>query len=214
MTDHWLPDAHSYVIDQERGRHDQVLWSMGEYVAFVLLWRIRDFEIGRVDRCSRCYLSQGAIADTYGQAAQENCPNCFGTSFEGGYRAIIVRPVLWNYTEDAEAQAPRGAVFRATAQFQTTSDFDYFNGDYLFRADNTRWQLRADSPTYAVTGFESQSPSRNVVGQLGTATKEDESSVAYLMPPTAVDLAVYLDVAHAHFPQVFPEIEDIRAALQ
>src|SRR5258708_66990 len=101
-----LPDPRSYAVEQERMRHNQALYAYGEYAMFALMWTIRDLEHGRVQRCSRCFEDVGLndrIADTYKQANLRLCPVCFGTSFEGGYRALIIRPSLWDFSEDADA---------------------------------------------------------------------------------------------------------------
>lgn len=213
MTTHWLPDPQRFAVDQERWRHDQAVYQHGEYVIFCLLWRIRDFQAGLVTRCSLCFVAGDKIAATYGQPTQERCVACFGTTFQGGYKALIVRPVMWNSTEETETESQRGITIVSKANVQTVSGFDVTNGDYIFRGDGTRWQLAVrDASDPLITGFEMQGALNNM-GTSMDATREDESSVAYMIPPSTYDVQRYLDVSRLHFPTDFSDLEVIRAPL-
>lgn len=213
MTTHWLPDPQQYAVEQERWRHDQAVYQFGEYVVFCLLWRIRDYQAGLVARCPVCFVPGDKIAATYGQPAQERCLSCFGTTFAGGFKALIVRPVMWNSTEETETETQRGIAITAKASVQTVSGFDVTNGDYIFRGDGSRWQLAVrDASDPLVTGFQMQSP-LNSMGTMMEATREDESSVAYLIPPSSDTLEAVLKLSGIHRPADFAALEVIRAPL-
>jgi hypothetical protein len=220
MTDastqpHWLPDPQNYAVEQERQRHLDALFSFGEFAVIVLMWRIQDFEEGLVRRCPTCYLAEGKIAEAYGQGARRKCPDCFGSTFEGGYRARIIRPSMWDHDVTDQHEAPRGDTFVDAARMQTTGDFSMNTDDYAFRADGTRWQLRVSDWDLLRTGFQMPSVTSTMLGwNTTTASLEDASSVAYLIPPTPADLAALLVVSNGlRFPPDFSADEDIRGPL-
>lgn len=223
MTDaslqpHWLPDVQNWAIDQERQRHLDAVYAYGEYAVFVLMWRVQDFEAGLVGRCKRCYLSQGKIAEVYGQGKQNKCPDCFGTTFEGGYRARIIRPALWDHdSTEQHGPRPRGDTFQANARVQTTDDFNLNTDDYVFRADGTRWQIAKTDWDLLHTGFGFPDQFGTLVGwNLTSVNLEDESSVAYLIPPTPDDVEDILTLPQrfpTRYPMDFSQYEDIRGPL-
>ena len=208
----WLPDPQDYAIAQERLRHEQALYSFGEYAMFVLMWRVEDHTAGLVDRCPACYLAHGKIAEAYGQPSQRDCPECFGTTFEGGYRAKIVRPCLFDDNEPAQDVVERGERSVQAATIQTTTDFRMRKGDYAFRANGTRWQVRMMGSHSLATGFRTAAlPERDMVAfNVAQANLEDPSSVAYLIPPDEATLVRELDVYGIRRPKDFTHIDVIR----
>lgn len=211
----WLPDRQDFVIDQERSRHTEALYHFGEYAMFVVLWRIQDHEAGHVERCPKCYTAYGKTAEVYQQSARSECPECFGTTFEGGYRARIVRPALWDDTKDDHSpDHARGEIIRSTATIQTTGDFYLRTNDYAFRGDGTRWQVKAGAEVAVQTGFHQSSPASAVVGYtFANAAREDESSVAFVIPPTPAELRTLLAPHRPLYPHDFSDVEEIRAPL-
>jgi hypothetical protein len=195
---HWIRTPQRWAIDQERDRHLDALYQWGEYAIFVLLWNIVDFEAGLVDRCPTCYIPYGKITDAYGQAAQERCPDCYGTTFEGGYRAVIVRPSLWRGigADESNPEAPRGTTFISTHTIQSTYDFLMRSRDYVFRGDGSRWIISGPADTNLATGFEVKTyPADTIDGwNIATARQEDKSSVAYDIRPPEADLIGILNL--------------------
>jgi hypothetical protein len=213
-TPHHLPDPQRWAIEQERKRHDDALFGYGEYAMFILLWNFVDHELGLVERCPSCYISRGKIAEAYGQSDQNKCLACFGTTFEGGYKAKIVRPSLWDANEEDYRKGDRGQFIQATASVQSTSDFRLRTGDYIFRGDGTRWQMRTLSTNHLRTGFETPTDALTPVGyNFGTVAREDEDTIAYLIPPTTAELLILLNKSYTRVPYDFTADEDIRAAL-
>lgn len=211
----WLPDRQDYAVLQERQRHTEALYQFGEYTMFVVLWRIQDHTAGHVDRCPRCFIAYGKTAEVYQQPAQNDCPECFGTTFEGGYKARLVRPALWDDTKDDHSpNHARGEVIRSMATIQTTDDFYLRTNDYAFRGDGTRWQVKAGAEVALQTGFHPSSPASAVVGYtFANAAREDESSVAFSIPPTTEEVQAILSPQHPHYPQDFAEFEVVRGPL-
>lgn len=180
----WLPDPQMYAIDQERYRHDGALTFYGEYALFVLMWKLEDHVKGLVERCSVCYVAYGKTTEAYGQSPIKNCENCYGTTFEGGWKAKIVRLSMWDTNETDHVLKAHGEIKRATSTVQTTSDFRLRTGDYIFRGDETRWRMQTVSTNHLRTGFLMPTSVRTPLGyNFGQVVLEDESSVAYLIEP-------------------------------
>lgn len=211
---HHLPDPQTYAVDQERMRHDGALWAFGEYAMFILFWNITDHERGLVARCSKCYAAYGKIAEAYGQPAVNECSRCFGTSFEGGYKAKIVRPSLWDFNLEDYKDSPRGEVLVASASVQTTADFRMRTGDVIVRADNVRWRMRSTGTNHLRTGFELPTGDRSALGyNYGQVIREDEDSVVYTIPPGPAEIRSSLDVVGTRYPKDFATLEVVRGPL-
>lgn len=208
-----VPDPQDYAIKQERWRHESTLWAYGEVCVFAQMWSSDDFAAGLVEHCSRCYLAYGKTAEAYGQPAQEKCPDCLGTSFEGGYKNILVRPALWDLTEPDDRSGPRGDVDVEVASVQSTGDFRMHSGDYVLRADNSRWVIRQVGGNHLHTGMMMIEGSRTALGyNYAQVTLDDPSGVSSLIPVSAEILAS-LDVRNLRTPDDYSSLEDIRGPL-
>jgi hypothetical protein len=206
----WQRDIEGWAVARELQVHAQALWQYGELAYFALMWNVLDFELGLVMRCWRCWDGQRsgalqdpeqAIAAAYGQGNQYTCPVCFNTTFalpEGmsalpGVRALIVRPALFNDYDRAQANQPRGVFNSSTMDVESVPDFRVRNGDYLFRADNSRWQLKVPNRISLQTGFAfPYQASAAITYNLSRAALEDPLTVAYQIPPPAGALAQVL----------------------
>lgn len=201
----------NWAVDQVRQQHDQALYMLGEHVLFCLLWTAKDHDAGLVGLCTVC--ASDRISKAYGQATRNKCPNCFGTRFEGGYRALIVRPAVFTDADDSQSFTARGVVQPQEVHLETTSDFRVHSGDYAMRATGERLQLRAPQRTTLRTGFGT--PYQRDVAtayNLTRAAVEDQESVAYTIPPNTDDLIEILSRSGAT-PPSFADIEVIRAPL-
>jgi hypothetical protein len=193
---YWLRDPQPWAIEQERIRHNQALYAVGEYAVFALMWHVEDFRDGLVSRCSVCWVPFGEVAEVYGQTSKQKCLNCFGTTFEGGIRNLIVRPIIFPDNPDSETNDRRGVIQSNSAQVETTSDFRIQQHDYLFRGDASRYQLDAPMETTAHAGFKfPYQRDEGIAVNTVTATFEDLSSVAYLIPPNSTTLQTILNAA-------------------
>lgn len=217
LQPYWLPDTQPWAVQQERMRHNQAMFSWGEYAMFVLLWDVDDFEAGLIGRCSVCYLPYGKVSETFNQPAKRKCLNCFGTTFEGGYKAKVVRPSMWDVAPDINRLTPHGEVLIETLRVQSTSDFRMRRGDYILRGDGTRWQVRDIAAADTLeTGFGPSNDENALVAyNYRNASREDESSVVYLIPPIAVtELRNILHIAAgSRFPADFSAVDEIRGGL-
>jgi hypothetical protein len=210
---YYLRQRQEWAVQQEHLRHNEAIYHVGEWTMFVLMWHLEDFEAGRVQRCTACYTSYGRIAEAYQQPAKNKCPDCFGTTFEGGYRARIVRPSIFTDTDEDEKLDRRGIVSPDDVQIETTSDFRIRSGDYAFRGNGTRWQLRVPERITLRTGFGMPTQGMDAIGyNSARAQQENETSVAFLIPPTPAEVAAILNV-QSFFPKDFSTYEDIRGAL-
>lgn len=209
---HWVPDAQDYAVRTLVQDRDDALWTFGEYVMIVLLWNIRDFEAGLVARCPTCYTSRGKIADAYGQSGREKCPDCLGTTFQGGFRAKVIRPALFEAIDiDDNPEAARGTVASSSTAMQTTNDLTLHNRDMVFRGDGSRWRFIRPDSMVAYTGFEVKGPT--VGWNIGQVVREDESSVAYIVAPSTDDLIDMLAIEGFRRPLDFSGSETIRGPL-
>lgn len=210
---YYVRDRQPWAVVQENMRHDQGLYMVGEYTMFVLMWHVMDFTAGLVQRCNRCYVSQGKIAEVYKQPAQNRCPDCFGTTFEGGFKARIVRPAIFSDTNEEESTDRRGVTRTQPASIESTSDFRIRKGDYAFRADGTRWWLRGAEVVRLRSGFGYPSQANEGLNvNISQANLENDASPAYLIPPDQVSVISTLNQG-AHVPFDFSSVEVIRAPL-
>lgn len=214
----YVRSTQDWAVQQERYRHDQALYAIGEYCVLLLMWRVLDFELDLVTRCMTCYRSTNPLDNrataVYQQPTKNRCPDCYGTTFEGGYRALLVRPLILADTDESEKLDRRGAVHPQRLNAETPSGFRMFQGDYVFREDGSRYRVITQPRRITVrTGFDHPSEASASIGysrvELGY---EEPSTVAYDLPPATADYAPLLAQA-AHFPASFDAIEQIRGPL-
>lgn len=163
--------------------HEEALYAYGEFAIFSLMWRPADFADGLVGHCTTCFAGQKARqAAAFQQPTKRECPDCFGTTFEGGVRAQIIRPMLMSDRNTVIADQREGTTETDTMQFETTSDFTFTLGDYVFRDDGSRYQCETKAENVVRTGFDAPQSSESVSG-MAVAHLEAETAVAYLIPP-------------------------------
>jgi hypothetical protein len=214
---YYVRDQQDWAVEQERMRHSQAIYQVGEYAVFVLLWHIADHEAGLVARCSRCYGSsdpiEQKIAETYNQPIEHRCPECFGTTFEGGFKARIVRPAIFSDSDEGETKQARGIAKPEDLSVESTPDFRVRSGDYVFRGNGNRFQLRVPQRVTLRTGFGMPLQSADAIGyNHARASLEDPTSVAYLIPPNRATVDAVLATA-SKVPVDFSTFEIIRAPL-
>lgn len=164
--------------------HEEALYAYGEYCLFTLMWHIEDYDAGLVGHCQTCYnTTSSRQAEAFNQPTQRRCPDCFGTTFEGGFRAQIIRPALLTDRDQEIDETQQGVVATDTITLETTSDFTFHLGDYIFRFDNTRFQAEEKNEAIVRTGFSPPWAPNSFAGAT-TAHLEMATAVAYLIPPT------------------------------
>jgi hypothetical protein len=213
---YWQRQPELWAEDQVADSHEEALHYFGEYAVFVLMWRAVDYDAGLVEHCSRCYAAGtlGRESAAYGQPFERRCPVCFGTTFEGGYRARIVRPSMWTDSQPDTVDHARGELHTDAMAIETTADFTFRHGDYVFRKDGTRYRGVELAGAWVRSGYDTPGPDRLVGGSIPQARLEDPSSVAYLIPPDAATISAALGAAdRLHLPSSFADIEDLRGPL-
>lgn len=215
----YVRDRQNWAVDQERYRHDQALYSLGEYSIFYLMWSLLDLEAGLTTRCPTCYGAAGSTQDAIAQAYQQpkinKCPDCFGTTFAGGFRAKIVRPALWADDDESEKLDKRGVVHPESVSVETTWDFRMRQGDYIIRADGSRWRLPA-SPrrTTLRSGWDHPGQKQNSITYAQIQARfEEPGTVAYMLDPTDKAALRTLLTQRSYAPQAFPALEVVRGPL-
>lgn len=182
----WTPDRHPYAIANELRFQDEAILGFGELSIFVLFWSIYDHERGDVDRCPTCWTATNGVAEAYGQASRSRCSDCFGTSFEGGARAIVYRPALWATDSTTEGPQKRGVITSESAQIQSVSTFTARQGDLIARADGTRWRIGRAEAAEFTTGFGNEDNMPTLMRALFTANLVDTGAPMFDIP---LDLA-------------------------
>lgn len=209
---YYVRQPERWAVDQERQRHYQALYSIGEWTMFCLMWHLDDFEQNLVDRCPTCYTSS-RYASAYGQPDRNKCPDCFGTTFEGGFRALIVRPAVFSDSDENQQYQARGVVSSDQLDMESTPDFRVRTGDYCFRSTGHRFYLRVPDRVTLRTGFATPYQRSMAVGyNHARASLEDRSSVAYTIPPVEKDLIEILNVS-ATEPLDFAAFEIVKSPL-
>lgn len=177
--------------------HVDALYRYGEFVMFILLWTAQDHEDGLVASCQVCVLGDRLSAGYGGRSGDPDCPSCYGTSFEGGYRARIVRPAIVS-DRDVETRQDRrlGEVEGERLSLQTTSDFYVRTGDLMIRANRQRYTLSQMESEVIRSGFDAPSQVESTGGQVGAATLvSDVGSSIYRFPPTDEQVRLRLEQA-------------------
>lgn len=184
-TPFYIRANQDWAVEQERYRHDQSMLLMGEPAMFALMWKVEDYLAGLVQHCQTCYAGDDArAAAVFSQPTKNRCPDCLGTSFEGGIRAKIIRPAIFTDTDDQELPGEHGVIHPQNILVESTSDFRFRNGDYVIRWDNSRWQLASPSRVTIRTGFAHPSQATAATAYTpAPASLEDKTSVAYMIPP-------------------------------
>lgn len=214
---YYVRDTQDWAIAQERMRHEQALYHVGEYALFVLMWHNEDLLAELVRRCPRCYGEAASrdrkIAEAYNQPEVARCPECFGTTFEGGFKAQIVRPAIFSDADEDERRQARGVTNPQGLSVESTPDFRVRSFDYVFRANGDRFQLRVPNRVTLRTGFAIPTQSGAAIGyNHARASLEDKTAVAYDIPPSPAILDSLLRQGRFH-PEDFGDHEIIRAPL-
>jgi hypothetical protein len=199
----WLKTPDFYEIPQERVHHEEAIYAYGEYSMFIMFWNAMDYAAGIVQHCPDCYGLFDPISHVYHQSSQAKCPTCYGTTFflesatsEGGLKARLVRPAMWSSVDEQQTLATQGLMSTSVSQVQSVSDFRMRSGDFVFRADNTRWRLQEHSTDTIISGFQAVDDERAMIGYIyQQCVLEDRSTVAYIIPPIGQDLTNILDLS-------------------
>jgi hypothetical protein len=208
---YYVRQPQRWAVDQERQRHSQALYTLGEWTMFCLMWHIQDYENGLVSKCPACATSR--IASAYKQPERNKCMTCFGTTFDGGFKALIVRPAIFSDTDEGQQYQARGVVESDDLDMESTPDFRVRSGDYCFRSTGDRFFLRVPQRVTLRTGFATPYQRAMAVGyNHAHASLEDHSTVSYLIPPKADDLIEILNVSSTE-PIDWSAYEIIRAPL-
>lgn len=207
----------------ERKSHEEAVNAFGEYSLFVLMWTVHDLDEGLVTRCSRCQSIGGKtsdasamIFDSFKSPVEGQCSNCYGTTFEGGWKAKLIRPAMWDYAEEKWDKTARGYITNNSGSVQSTADFFMRDDDYIFRADGTRWKVSGAQPGRIIDGFGHPSRADNNLGLNYTSVvRENESAPSFKIPPlTRTELTELLDVVGRHHAVDYRSFDEIRGPIR
>lgn len=207
QQDQWYAEAHV------AASHVDALYRFGEYVMFVLLWAAEDYERGLVGKCP-C-IAGDRIAQAYDQPSPFECPMCFGTTFQGGWRAKIIRPAILTDRNTETSETRRGEVTQDAVSIETTNDFFARRGDYMFRADGNRYQLDQMETITVRSGMQMPTQGQTIGGMISGARMEDINSVAHKIPPDrhALQERLHLASLDPHLAEGVARHDQVRAPL-
>lgn len=192
-----VPGKQQWTSDWVVAQHMEALYAVGENCLFTLMWRALDVANGLVEYCSNCFENDRA-AKAFGQPpSKKDCPVCYGTGFEGGFRAQIIRPAIWSDRNSEVVDDRSGTTTMDSLQVETTPDFVFRKGDFIFRGDGSRYQAEEKSEGVVRTGFGVPDSLDSFKGTIPVARLEDPTSVAFLIPPTTTEL---VDLLHSSLP--------------
>lgn len=214
---YYVRDPQGWAIQQERQSHNQALYTLGEYCIFILMWHLQDYQKGYVARCKRCNASGKLLDDAaavYGQASTAQCPDCFGTTFEGGWKAMIVRPAIITDTDQTEKTTDHGVTYPSDLSVESTVDFRIRDGDYMLRFNGDRYYLRAPRRNTLRTGFFSPTQSGMAIdyNQARASLEDRKASVAYQIGPDDQMVRDLLQRGR-YWPEKFNDFDTARGPL-
>jgi hypothetical protein len=132
-------------IDQQRF-HDETLQWFGEECVVRSIWRAEDAAAGLVTYCQTCQDSpnpsspstsvQLRASKVYKQSGNSYCPECFGTTFTGGFQPIAYHLyMLAADTTDVRKNLTTGQFWQQNPQVQFSWYPQIRQGDVVFRID-------------------------------------------------------------------------------
>jgi hypothetical protein len=152
-------------VDQQRF-HDEALQWYGEQCIVRLLWRAEDAAAGLVGYCQTCQDSpnpsqpnvaiQSRVSNVYKQTGNSYCPDCFGTTFSGGFQPTCYHTyMLASDTEDDRRNMSTGQFWKQNPRVQLSWFPQIRVGDLVVRVES--WN--GDTPTVTSERFQVSSVS-------------------------------------------------------
>lgn len=180
-----------------QSQHLELLWNYGELCVYTLMWHTADFDAGLVGICMTCSSGGPQHADdrrvrAFEQPTRRRCPDCYGTTLEGGFRAQVIRPTLMADRNSVVSQGIHGEVVSDTINLETTDDITIHLGDYVFRSDGSRYQVEEKNEAVLRTGFTAPESADSYSGAT-TAHLEMPGTPAYDIPPSTTQLVSLLE---------------------
>lgn len=147
-------------VDQQRFHSEALQW-FGEQIIVRQLWRAEDAALGLVGYCQQCQDSpnpaspspsvQSRVSSVYRQSGNSYCPNCFGTTFDGGFKTTCYHLyMLAADTPQMRANLSTGQFWRDNPTVQMSWFPEIRVGDLLVRV--SAWD--GDNPTATGDRFE------------------------------------------------------------
>ena len=147
-------------IDQQRF-HDETLQWYGEECVVRLLWRAEDAAAGLVTYCQTCQVSpnptspnanvKARASAVYRQSGNSYCPDCYGTTFTGGFQPIAYHLyMLASDTPDTRKNLSTGQFWQQNPSVQFSWYPQIRQGDLVIRIEN--WN--GDVPTLSSQRFQ------------------------------------------------------------
>jgi hypothetical protein len=202
----FIPDQRWWEIEQERYRQTEALLRVGEWAGFATLWSRKDFDQGLAQRCPNCITSESLVNQVYLQPTFERCPVCFGSLFvgaHGGVKAFLIRPTIWQFSEEQTAWLPRGEVQHQTGMVTTTGDFRSQVRDFIFRGDGQRFSITSVTALHLSAGNGIQAHTNSAISMSYNVGLENPDSPAYLIETD--DATSLIDLLNTPYNRLIPD---------
>jgi len=133
-------------INQQRF-HDETLQWYGEECIVRLLWRAEDAKAGLVTYCQTCQDSpdptnpnssvQSRVSQVYRQSGNSYCPDCYGTTFTGGFKPTCYHLyMLASDTPESRQNLQTGQFWKENPSVQFSWFPQIRTGDLVVRVDS------------------------------------------------------------------------------
>ena len=138
----------------EQRFHDEALQWYGEEIIVRQLWRAEDAAAGLVGYCITCQDSpnpsipsvsvQNRVSSVYKQTGNSYCPECYGTTFSGGFKPICYHLyMIANDTQQVRSNLSTGQFWKDNPNVQFSWYPEIRTGDLVVRVE----QWNKDTPT-------------------------------------------------------------------
>jgi len=183
--------------------HDETLQWFGEEIIVRQLWRAEDAALGLVTYCLTCQDSpnpsqptasvQSRVSSVYRQTGNSYCPDCFGTTFTGGFKNVCYHLyMLAADTPQIRSNLTTGQFWKNNPQVQLSWYPEIRTGDLVVRVNQwnqgtptslgERFQVSAVTPQSIRTGPGISYNTTTYVNQTCTLENVFPSSPYYNVP--------------------------------
>jgi hypothetical protein len=180
-----VDNVEPWAINQLRRNVRESLQSHGEEVI-----GLRMFHAGIAgDDVPRCH----CFDDVYKQSSEYKCPDCYGTTYQGGVRQVLRLWAMFTDSDWDERKDKRGQYLPEQKQVQIEGDLQLIQNDYLIRVKKwskdhrplelgSRYVLGRTSHDSLRTGNQYGQTDADLVGHKSPVSALDPSHPIYLFP--------------------------------
>ncbi|QIG58325.1 hypothetical protein SEA_SKOG_173 [Gordonia phage Skog] len=175
-----------YAVRQARQHIRDSLMSHGEEVILLHTYHVNEDQ-DKHPRCPACW------DDIYEQNSKQDCPTCFGTTFQGGIKQALRAWAIFTDAQDTETTSKRGVWNPREVTMHTEHLPDLWKRDFVVRVNGWTpdhrptgvagiWVMREVTNESLRTGNRLGQTSFDIVGQRADMTKLSEDMPIFRYP--------------------------------